>query len=76
VEPIVYVTAGEEFEWISTKADSCDIHIIDDHPLDQDDYHVVRGTPTPATVIGSSGTYAFECKCKGKGKTNPKIIIN
>ena len=28
----VNVKAGEEFEWITTNADSCDIHIIDDHP--------------------------------------------
>ena len=76
-ELIVNVKTGEAFEWITTKADYCDIQIIDDHPLDKDNYHVVKGTPTPATVIGSPGEYEFKCKCKGETPhTNPKIIIS
>lgn len=71
----VQVQVGEEFDWV-TDAKSCDIHITQDHPLDKTDYHVVKGMKTPARVIGQSGEYEFECKCKNlKVKTNPKIVI-
>jgi hypothetical protein len=74
-ESEVQVITGEEFEWITT-AEYCDIHILEDHPLDKDRYHVVKGTPTPAKAIGEKGRYEFECKCSGKRPlTNPHIII-
>ena len=74
----VQLKVGEEFEWI-TAAEYCDIHILDDHPLDKDDYHVVRGTATPAKAIGGIGRYEFKCKCSDHGNTpstNPHIIIS
>jgi len=77
-EQEVQVTAGEEFEWITT-AEYCDIHILEDHPLDLDDYHVVKGQPHPAKAIGQKGSYKFNCKCSDDDitpTTNPKIIIS
>jgi hypothetical protein len=75
-ESEVHVMAGEEFEWVTT-ADYCDIHILEDHPLDKDDYHVVRGTPTPAKATGPKGDYKCKCECHGKEPlTNPHIIIS
>ena len=75
-ELVVNLNVGEEFDWVTTTSEYCDIHILDDHPLDQDRYHVVKGTPTPAKAIGSPGKYEFECSCKHRIKTNPKIIIS
>jgi hypothetical protein len=79
-EDPVIVAVGEQFEWITTCDEYCDIHIIDDNPLDSKDYHVVKGTPYPATVIGqpNANGYEFTCKCKGAHlpQTNPKIIIS
>lgn len=73
----VNVKVGEEFEW-TTNCEYCDIQIIDDHPLDQDSYHVVKGIAKRATAIGDPGEYEFKCACKGKNKAkiNPKIIIS
>lgn len=72
----VYVKQNEDFEWITTKHKACHIHIIDDHPLDRDDYDVVlNGPPAPATVMGTPGTYEYSCNCKNQ-LTNPKIIIS
>jgi hypothetical protein len=74
----VLVTQGEEFEWV-TDSESCDIQILQDHPLDQDHYTVVKGTPTPAKVIGAKGSYNFKCQCKDDARhptINPHIKIS
>jgi hypothetical protein len=70
---------GEEFDWKmppGSPHQHGDVEILDGHPLDSDKYHVVKGTPEHAKVIGSPGKYKYKVTWADGSVLDPHIIIS